>query len=237
MLRGILPEKFYIIIKYYYKRNQKHLSQIGQDCWVFGEVFNQKKTGYFVEIGSADGVTLNNTFLLETRYKWKGICIEADPNSFRLLKQFRKAICLNLCIDEQEGEVEFNALGLLGGIISDEMDNMPTSDKTEVGRDLKIITLKTKPLASVLREYNAPRTIDYLSIDCEGAEERILKKFPFDEYKFICITIERPSELLRDIFKKNQYIIIKEIPGLDVYYLHKDFEFAYHKNAVDWWQL
>ena len=233
MLRNILPEKVYTKIRYYYKRNQPHLSQMGQDQWVFGEVFNRKKRGYFVEIGSADGITLNNTFLLETRYGWDGICIEADPAAFRQLKQFRKVTCLNQCVDDQEGEVEFRAEGLLGGIVSDETDNKPSANQAE--KKAATIKLKTKPLATVLRECNAPRTIDYLSIDCEGAEERILKNFPFEEYKFICITIERPSQLLRDLFARHQYIPVKEIPGLDVFYLHRDFEADYHRNAVNFW--
>ena len=69
---------------------------------------------------------------------------------------------------------------------------------------------------------NAPTEIDYLSIDIEGAEERVLKDFSFTKYKIKCITIERPTDLLMDILSRNGFVLIKEIPGLDCFYLHKD---------------
>lgn len=233
MLKSILPDKIFAKLKFLYLRNKKHISQMGQDYWVFGEVFDGKKKGYFVEIGSADGMTLNNTLLLETRYNWNGICIEPNPSLFKTLSQIRKVTCLNICIDEREGIVEFKQDGLMGGIVSYETDNKP-----EIGPskgDSILIKLQTQTLFSVLSNYNAPKTIDYLSIDAEGAEERILNKFPFNEYKFTCITIERPSQLLRDLFEKHGYVKIKEIPGLDVFYIHKEFLPEYHVNVIRYW--
>ena len=47
----------------------KHLltaSQAGQDFWIYGEAFNEKKFGYFLDIGAHDGFTGNNTYLLES---------------------------------------------------------------------------------------------------------------------------------------------------------------------------
>ena len=62
-----------------------HMSQAGQDSWVLGEVFNEKRNGYFLDIGAADGVCLNNTYLLEYRYKWSDICVDANPETFLTL--------------------------------------------------------------------------------------------------------------------------------------------------------
>jgi FkbM family methyltransferase len=216
-------------LRYQINRRRKSISQMGQDFWVSGEVFNRKQRGFFVEIGSADGITLNNTFLLETRFNWDGICIEADPESFARLEKVRKVGCLNICLDEGEGEVDFKTSGLLGGIVSEDTDNKPSSDTSGV------IRCKTKSLESVLTEIEAPNVVDYLSIDCEGAEERILMKFPFEKYRFRAITIERPSEKLRELFSRHQYLLVKEIPGLDAFYIHSDFEESYHKNTVQFW--
>jgi hypothetical protein len=65
--------------------------------------------------------------------------------------------------------------------------------------------------------YDAPKIIDYLSLDVEGHEFEILKNFPFEEYKIRCITVEhnephQGSELrikIRRLLEANGYEFIK----------------------------
>jgi len=80
-------------------------SQAGQDYWVYGEVFNEKRNGFFLDIGAHDGIYLSNTLLLEKRYGWNGICIEGNPDTFVDLQQNRQAVCINTCVDRIEGTV------------------------------------------------------------------------------------------------------------------------------------
>jgi FkbM family methyltransferase len=227
-LLKLLPSALQIRLRRFYYTRRRTVSQAGQDFWIFGEAFNEKKNGFFVEIGSADGVYLNNTLLLETRYDWQGICIEASPTAFNSLKLVRSARCLNMCIDSKEGEVEFAPAGLFGGIVDNDTDN-PVS----AGKGIK---LKTKTLVSVLKNENAPKIIDYLSLDAEGAEDRILGEFPFEEFRFNCMTIERPKALLREVLKRNCYVLVKEIPRLDVFYIHESFVDSYLENLRNFWE-
>ena len=46
------------------------MSQANQDCWVYGEVFNEKRNGFFLDVSTHDGLHLSNTFLLENRYQY-----------------------------------------------------------------------------------------------------------------------------------------------------------------------
>lgn len=205
------------------------VSQAGQDFLVFGEVFNEKKEGFFVDIGAHDGIDLSNTYLLEKRYKWSGLCIEANPISFKLLEKNRNAVCLNVCLDKQEGEVLFNQDGVMGGIVDTGMDNEGVTSNG-------VISLKTKTLNTVLTEASAPKVIDYLSMDIEGAEERVLDGFDFSKTIFSCISIERPSERIEELFNANDYILIKRIPGLDSFYIHKSFEDEYFRNVLSFYR-
>ncbi len=224
LIKKIVP---YAAYYKYLSVSRSWYSQVGQDYWVFGEAFNNKKNGFFIEIGSADGITLNNTFLLEAKYKWKGICIEANPVFYETLIKFRQSKCLNIAVDMKEDTVEFIQAGLSSRMsIIDSNDNI----------DGDVIVIPSKSLKSVLIENNAPKVIDYLSIDVEGAEERILLNFCFDEYRFNCITIERPSDKLRQKLFQNNYIVIKEHPGLDAFYIHKEFVDEYVKNALSFWK-
>lgn len=54
-------------------------SQAGQDLFVLAAT-NNKKNGFFLEIGSNHPSYNNNSFLLETQYKWKGLLVEYDKS-------------------------------------------------------------------------------------------------------------------------------------------------------------
>ncbi len=231
ILTKFLPHIIKNYLKKYLLKRMFALSEVGQDFFIYGEVFNEKKTGYFIDIGAYDGINRSNTYILEKKYNWKGICIEANPDIFKELKYNRSSICLNNCLDNSEGIVEFTLNGLVGGIVDIDVDNKPSETISN-----NIIILKTKTLVKVLEENNAPNIIDYLSIDVEGAEERILSGFEFNKYTFRCVTIERPSQLLRTIFKRLHYILIKEIPGLDCFYVHQDFLEEYKRNLVQFYK-
>lgn len=116
-----------------------------------------------------------------------GICIEANPESFEQLKRNRRVICVNACLDAGESFVTFVKSGMFGGIVSSDTDNKLND------RGSELLEIKTVTLEQLLKKLNAPTEIDYLSVDIEGAEERVLGGFPFDEYKFKCMTIERPA--------------------------------------------
>lgn len=202
------------------------MSQAGQDHWVYGEAFNERKNGFFLDVGAHDGVSLSNTFILEKRYKWNGICIEANPKTFIALKASRDSKCINACIDKQSGSVRFVINAMIGGILSKDCDNHRVNNN-------EIIEINTVPLQQLLIQEKAPSVIDYLSIDIEGAEDRALLEFDFDAYRFNCITIERPSKQLRKLLMDKGYLIIKEIPGLDCFYIHADFKRDYFRNLLD----
>lgn len=205
-------------------------SQAGQDFWVYGEAFNQARNGYFLDIGAHDGINISNTFALESKYSWSGLCVEANPETFKRLKRNRKATCVNTCLDQTEGEVDFILREGRGGIAGHNLDNsIDTKDS------FLSIKMKTMTLTKLLEIHDAPQMIDYLSIDVEGAEERILIDFDFNAFTFKTITVERPSKQLRSCFRENGYILIKEIPNLDCFYIHKSFKKEYKKNLFSFY--
>jgi hypothetical protein len=63
-------------------------SQAGQDQFVIN-ILNQKKDGYFLEIGSNHPININNTYLLEKTYNWKGLMIEYDRKYEKMYKDHR----------------------------------------------------------------------------------------------------------------------------------------------------
>ena len=73
---------------------EKYYGQYGQDS-IIKQFFDQKNinNGVFVDIGASEGKRLSNTLLLE-EYGWTGICVEAHPSYFDILKSNRpNSIC------------------------------------------------------------------------------------------------------------------------------------------------
>lgn len=187
------------------------------------DVFGYRTGGHFIDIGAADGIELSNTFALERYLGWNGICVEADPVTFGKLVRNRKCRCLNLCLDAQKGEVSFTAdKGFFGGIVASDTDNTASSGERRT-------TATT--FADVIRENSVPRTIDYLSVDVEGAEDRVMATFPFDTHRFLAATIERPGTLLRQTLERHGYVQVAELPNLDTFYLHPEICQSYNMRA------
>ena len=209
-----------------YKKNGRYISDNGSDKWVIEKIFQKKKYGFFIECGAYTGAKKSNTFILEKFYKWNGICIEPNPNYFKKLKLIRGCHCFNECISGEEKIVDFLCYKTTGGIISDYTDNKISKiNSLKMNSETyEIIKMKTKKLDQILDECEAPKTIDFLSLDVEGSETDIMINFPFNKYIFLTMVIERPSGELNKYFLKNGYEIINVKPKGDTFYVHKSLK-------------
>ena len=66
----------------------KYNGQAEQDKFIIN-ILKGKQNGYFLEIGSNDPIKINNTYLLEKKYNWKGIMIEYDSSFLPSYKEHR----------------------------------------------------------------------------------------------------------------------------------------------------
>jgi hypothetical protein len=197
-----------------------------QDFWVVNDVFNFRKKKYFVDLAATDGIHESNTFFLEKRLKWTGICIEPNKKEYNKLKKNRNAKCFCEIITSHGSEVEFLANKGIGGIVGDKFDNNIKKRGYLIfkARNRGLVEIRnSSTLASILKIGNAPKVIDYLSLDVEGAEYEVLRNFPFKKYKFLSMTIERPSRSLNNLLFKNGYLFVKNYK-VDGFYIHKSLE-------------
>lgn len=72
---------------------KQNYSQSLQDIFTLS-VLNGKRNGTYLEIGGADGIDINNTFLLESEYDWKGIAFEWLEPGWNSYTSKRKNPCL-----------------------------------------------------------------------------------------------------------------------------------------------
>jgi hypothetical protein len=200
---------------------RRYFSQKGQDRWVVERALPGRRNGYFVELGAGDGRTHSNTYVLERDHGWNGLLIEANPNYCKAIALRRKCEHVQACVDRDQGEQAFLALGYLGGLISEDTDHAPTRRAALLAKHRsKIMTLPVHRLADVLVAADAPTEIDYLSIDVEGAEHRILESFPFDRFAFKALTVERPTRAVHDLLTSAGYFLDR-VRRYDGYYVSR----------------
>jgi FkbM family methyltransferase len=151
-----------------------------QDLWVLSET-NYKIDGFFVEFGATNGIDASNTWLLENNYKWRGLVIEPNPVYKEALSRNRNCmIDFRAIWDESGKQIEFIAMN--EPYLSVAKEDLRAKTFVE-DPNPKVLSLNTISLTDILLEYNAPRFIDFMSVDVEGSEERILKPF-FKSGKF-----------------------------------------------------
>jgi FkbM family methyltransferase len=171
------------------------------------EVLNIRN-GYYVEIGANDGVTQSNTLALELFFGWKGLLIEPIQVTFDQLRsnrsRRRNAIVKSACVGFDFGAdtvrlASANLMSTAIGLESDIVDPiahakdgllfLPSSIDGSVPH-LEYEDVPARTMDSILKSAKAPKRMELLSLDVEGAEMEVLKGIDFETYRFNWMLIE-----------------------------------------------
>lgn len=197
-------------------------SQLKQDFLVLSEL-NFKTKGYFIEFGATDGVGFSNSFLLEKHFGWNGILSEPSKRWHNQLKKNRNCSIETNCVWSKSNET-LDFFDAKNGLLST-VNKFANSDfrKREKMRSYKVTTIS---LRDMLIKHDAPKNIDYLSIDTEGSEYEILKDFDFNEYNIKVITVEHNytemREKIYELLTKFNYVRkYKEVSQCDDWYVRQ----------------
>jgi hypothetical protein len=136
----------------------KNYSEAYQDMFVLTS-HNGKKNGSYVEIGYADPIDKNNTYLLETNFNWSGISLDTKEESIKEYNIKRK----NKCVLKDPTVVDYNKFlnGLMFGDTIDylqiNMDDIETSYNVLLSmpfdtKKFGVITFKHNNANNAIRE-------------------------------------------------------------------------------------
>ena len=163
---------------------------------ILNSIFKNKRKGFYVDIGCHHPLINNHTYLF---YKkgWSGANIDIDFSSIDMFNFYRpKDINRQLALSDKVGEANL--------YFYHNRAAKNTLSK-EFGVDSKTIkNIKTDTLTNFLIQNNlSDKKIDFMSIDVEGNELKVLEGLDFKTIKPSVILVEFRIPNVKEFYQKN----------------------------------
>jgi len=152
------------------------------------DYFKDKKDGFYVDVGCHHPTYINNTYLLH-KQNWSGINIDVSQFSIDLFNYMRPQDLNYNCAISNKNEIiklffqkEFSQLSTIEN----------TQAKIVFQGNIKQKEIQAFTLNEILsRDKYKDTKIDFLNIDVEGADLKVLEGLSFDKFKpeLICVEI------------------------------------------------
>ena len=149
------------------------------------EFFENKRDGYYVEVGANHPTAGSQTWHLE-ELGWKGLLIEPLPRYFELLTKGRKGTVVQYACSSPE-----NHNKVLRLLVAEGGHSTLNADPVALGtQGEQTIEVTCKTLDSILEQNNAPTGFDFISIDIEGHEMEMFRGFSLSKWKPKLVLLE-----------------------------------------------
>ena len=170
-------------------------SQFGEDRYIYGNLDLQEH-GTFVDVGAGHPIHLSNTYFFE-KNGWTGVCIDADPNQYALLKAARADVEW-AAVAAEEGEIELSQAYLSTYSSTVKKDEYRGLARSTFRQTIRVPALR---LETILEKHNIGH-IDLLDIDVEGTELDVWPTFDYEKHKPRVVIIEYATFGLADNSRK-----------------------------------
>ncbi len=192
------------LLKYFISNSHRSFSQNGEDL-LLNKLFQGKKKGFYIDVGSNHPVILSNTYFFYRR-GWRGITIEANDSFNFLYKIFRpNDLHINEFISDGEYECYYY-------IYKEHVFNRVSKEELNDADIINKVKIKTKPFDKVVNPFLQNVThFDFLSIDIEGGTINVLKTLPRLLILPEVILLEIEDFELNKILKTPEYSMLKEL--------------------------
>jgi FkbM family methyltransferase len=201
----------------------------GEDLKIIKKIFNKKKKGFFVEVGGHDGTSGSYSLLLEKKYDWNGLCIEASPWQFEKMKRTRSCICEQTALGQSFSKEEFynfpGQLNQINGLKKHFRNN--NNFQQHLKRSIhNVIDVNLIPFSELTKKHNINQ-IDFFVIDVEGAEFEVIKGIDFDNTRIDVFLIEQATKEIKIFLTSKGFKDVMKINN-DTLFIHNKSEQFYN---------
>lgn len=196
------------------------------------EIIN-KEHGFYCELGANNGIRQSNTAHFEFYKKWSGVLIEPYISNYKSCirnrskkNSFYRAACVSSDYVEKDIELHYIDLMSYTPATAHQLTDPETHHKNglkhlQKNDVAKIVVVPAMTLTNILISVKAPKNMDLLSLDVEGAEINVLEGLDHQEYRFEYMCIEsRDVKALSEYLERNEYTLVGKLSPHD--YLYKD---------------
>ena len=171
----------------------------GEDTEVIN-YFKNKTKGFYVDVGCYHPIHRNNTYLLYKK-NWNGINIDTSQFSIDLFDYMRpNDLNYNFAISNKNEIIKLFYQKELSQLSTTERDQA----ETVFQGNIKEKEIQAFTLDEILNRDKYKNTkIDFLDIDVEGADLKVLEGLSFDKFKpeLVCVEIHAKEIKQSDIYK------------------------------------
>jgi FkbM family methyltransferase len=193
---------------------EKKLYSQGNEELIIRDFFQDRKGGFFLDVGSSEPVEGSTTYYLEKHLGWSGIAVDAlseYADSYAELRP-RTRFHSYIVTDHSGKKQKFYRVVGAPGLSS-------TTDEREfAGVKLRSNTIIVPTITmDELLEREKVEQVDFLSMDIEGGEPRALAAFDIQKYRprLICIESKRSEESFDAWFGERGYVRIDRYRRFD----------------------
>ena len=214
LINHSLSYYFYKIFKLFKnKRKGNYFGEFGEDILI-NRFFRKKDNGFYVDIGCYHPTKGSLTYFL---YKkgWRGLNVDLSKISIDLFKLARpKDYNIHAAVTDFDGETHFFENGMINQ--QNTLENSETNLKK-----IKIIAFK---LQTLLEKLNINH-IDFLNIDVEGSDYKVISSLNLNKIrpKMICIEENRYdikdiiNDTIQNLMNSNDYFLFSRIGVSSIY--------------------
>lgn len=174
--------------------------------WIVRDFFKDRREGFFVDVGASHYKTFSNTYFLETRLGWSGIAIEPQRSYMDDYARFRpRTRFLPFFVGEASGQQA--RLYILDG--TPYVASTERAFTEQWGANAREVEVPTITLDDALDTLDV-RRVDFLSIDVELSEPRVLAGFDIERHRPALVCIEAHLEVRQrvlDYFARHRYVL------------------------------
>lgn len=174
-IKKILPLRISLFISGI-RKSKSSYAQCGEDM-ILDIIFDKPK-GFYVDVGANNPIIQSNTHYLYNM-GWNGINIDAAPDSMVPFKMIRKRdINLEMPISDEQERLKYYSFKTSFYNTFDEQSAKNCKDEL-----IGTIEVNTKKLSEIFDEYLGENEIDFLNVDVEGWDLKVLRSNNWNKYR------------------------------------------------------